>query len=673
MLISTVTGGAVGIEQAGNAEYWRRQVRDGVHFHTAIQTLSAQGCTAFVEIGPGSTLLGMGKEIIGRDGQLWTPSIRRSKHDSDQMAESLAELYVRGVPVDWNAYEAGRGRLRVALPGYPFERQPYRLETHAGRTADPETSWNAIRESMQRQSGQGRLDLDVSSYPRRWEHMDRLTGAFIRSTLRDLQIFAIPGERRTIESLHADCGIGHGYRKLLLRWLQRPVSEGVLERHQDEYLAVAPLTVPDISALAAEAQSFFGSDHILLDYLIACGSQLTEIITGRLSPLETLFPGGEFARAEEIYEHAPLSSYFAGIARAALEPIVRVSPGSALRVVEIGAGTGATTSALLPVLSGRDAEYHFTDVSDIFLRHAAQKFAAWPFVQYGLLNIEKPGADSKYRPGSFDVVVATNVLHATVNLDATLRNVRSLLAPGGFLILNEVTTYLPWFDITTGLIEGWQSFEDDRRSDHPLLSALDWEKALAEAGFDRTFGAPAEGAPGSVLGQHVIVARAPGTQIARVAVTTAAQAAAALPDAGDCDWVARLADAASEFEKAEILSELARTEIAGVLRLNSPESLDPRRRLIDLGLDSLMAVELRNRLAKVLRLESPLPATLVFDHPTIEALAQFLHSRVFERGPARVDTADRGQNGKPDNLAQRIENMSEADAEALLLEKLKAL
>ena len=47
-------------------EYWRRQVRDAVRFHEAMQSLAAQGCRAFVEIGPGSTLLGMGQELHRR-------------------------------------------------------------------------------------------------------------------------------------------------------------------------------------------------------------------------------------------------------------------------------------------------------------------------------------------------------------------------------------------------------------------------------------------------------------------------------------------------------------------------------------------------------------------------------------------------------------------------------
>ena len=79
-----------------------------------------------------------------------------------------------------------------------------------------------------------------------------------------------------------------------------------------------------------------------------------------------------------------------------------------------------------------DAAYHFTDVSEIFLRHAAQKFSAAPSLRYGLLDLEKAAAEQGYQPHSFDVVVATNVLHATRNIDRSLAFVRSLLVPGGY-------------------------------------------------------------------------------------------------------------------------------------------------------------------------------------------------------------------------------------------------
>ncbi len=123
-------------------------------------------------------------------------------------------------------------------------------------------------------------------------------------------------------------------------------------------------------------------------------------------------------------------------------------------------------------------DYHFTDLSDLFLSRAEERFAAYPFVSYGIMDIEKPLAEQGQQPHSFDVIVAANVLHATRNLDETLAHVQELLAPGGLLILFETTAHLTWFDITTSLIEGWGLYEDGWRHDNPLLPPKQWQAAL---------------------------------------------------------------------------------------------------------------------------------------------------------------------------------------------------
>ena len=115
-----------------------------------------------------------------------------------------------------------------------------------------------------------------------------------------------------------------------------------------------------------------------------------------------------------------------------------------------------------------------------------------------------------FAPASCDVIVAANAIHASVDLPLLLRRLRTLLAPGGMMVLIESTTHFAWFDITTGLMGGWQHFADELRVDCPLLPAATWMEALQDAGFEAARAFPEAGSPAEALGQHVLIARVAG-------------------------------------------------------------------------------------------------------------------------------------------------------------------
>ena len=110
----------------------------------------------------------------------------------------------------------------------------------------------------------------------------------------------------------------------------------------------------------------------------------------------------------------------------------------------------------------------------------------------------------------FEVIVAANVLHATADLRRTFRHVRRLLAPGGILVLLEVTRPQSWIDVTFGLTEGWWLFTDaDLRRSSPLLSRAEWLAFLREeAGFAEAVAVPGADPPREPV-QAVVLARAP--------------------------------------------------------------------------------------------------------------------------------------------------------------------
>jgi malonyl CoA-acyl carrier protein transacylase len=123
-LISNVTGELATAEIA-TPEYWCRHVRLPVRFAQSMETLHQQGYELFVEIGPKPILLGMARYCLPEGVGVWLPSLYQGREDWQQLLQSLGALYVRGVQVDWSAFDRNYSRRRVQLPTYPFQRQRY--------------------------------------------------------------------------------------------------------------------------------------------------------------------------------------------------------------------------------------------------------------------------------------------------------------------------------------------------------------------------------------------------------------------------------------------------------------------------------------------------------------------------------------------------------------------
>ena len=105
--------------------------------------------------------------------------------------------------------------------------------------------------------------------------------------------------------------------------------------------------------------------------------------------------------------------------------------------------------------------------------------------------------------------------------------------------------------------------------------------------------------------------------------------------------------------------------------------IERRQRLMDLGFDSLMAVELRNALSRELELPQTLPATLIFDYPNVEAIAEYLASQVLtldsvspESQPANAQQRTFGHSAEMQPASLSIEDLSDEEVEKLLVEKL---
>ena len=243
-----------------------------------------------------------------------------------------------------------------------------------------------------------------------------------------------------------------------------------------------------------------------------CAPRLADALSGAVAYQELLFPGGSMEAVLPVYERAAVGTFYNACVVAAVDAVVAsLATGRRIVVLEVGAGSGGTASSVLPVLECACSRYVFTDVSDTFLRHARERFSAFSFVEYALLNIDADPRLQGFAAHQCDVVIATNVLHATPFMRNTLRHCAQLLRAGGVLVVNEALRTAAFAQITFGMTDGWWLFAgsgDPERvgQESPLLSWRQWQALLVDSGFHhvhctqgRTF----------LRGQAVIVAQTP--------------------------------------------------------------------------------------------------------------------------------------------------------------------
>lgn len=320
---------------------------------------------------------------------------------------------------------------------------------------------------------------------------------YIRAALHQLGLELQPGQRFSTRWLIEELTIVPAHHRLAGRLCELLAQAGDLRGGDGEWTVLRPLPAapaPDPGA---------GADP-RMDLLSRCAGSLADVLTGRQEALGLLFPDGETGLVSRVYTDTSAARAFNGLLAEIATAIIGTHAGH-LRALEIGAGTGGTTAAVLPRLPAQRVSYVFTDLGAGFLPAARARFAAYPHIDFRPLDIEQAPAEQGFETGAYDLVLAANVLHATRDLAETVRHAVSLLAPGGVLLLLEGVQPRAWVDLTFGLTTGWWRFQDRAlRPDHPLIDAGQWCALLADLGLPE---AASVTHPGSEMG--IIIAKRP--------------------------------------------------------------------------------------------------------------------------------------------------------------------
>jgi acyl transferase domain-containing protein/ubiquinone/menaquinone biosynthesis C-methylase UbiE/acyl carrier protein len=400
--------------------------------------------------------------------------------------------------------------LKPALYEYQWKLSP-RPGTRATRDSYHLPALEVLAPVLQQESEILQQRLDRTRYQNEFSREERaVAAAYITHALRELGWIPELSETLQTEALADRLGIAPQYR----RWLRLMLKE----------LSPEELAATEQPQCWKRLWESFPECQVEMMLCRLFGEKLPSLLRGEIDPLNLLFPEGALTFSEHLYQDSAALRINNLLIQKSVAKIVQQLPrGKALRILEVGAGTGGTTSFVLPILSQHCTQYVFTDVSTHFLAQAQHKFARYPFVEFRILDIERDPLEQGFNEHSFDLIIASNVLHATQDLRRTIERVKQLLGSGGTLLLLEPTQPGLGAHLTFGLLPGWWFFEDrELRPEQPCLSQHKWKSLLRQAGFEATI-CLADCPDADTAQNSVILARGPRLPVSSIPAHTPVQ------------------------------------------------------------------------------------------------------------------------------------------------------
>ncbi|HEU4322319.1 MAG TPA: amino acid adenylation domain-containing protein, partial [Roseiflexaceae bacterium] len=248
-LVSNLTGAFWADGTAPDAAYWRRHLREPVRFADGLRALAEQGFALFLEIGPATTLVSLGRSALPEDTRVWIGSLKRGQDDWATLLQAAGRLYLHGAALDWAGIERGfPQRQRLALPTSPFERRRHWLPDTPHPTARAASEIGAAMKQS------NVVQADARPHGREAAIRERVRGILVRflemdaADLSDQQPFLEIGADsivliQAIQTIQSTFGIEISIRQLF----EQLNTLAALAKHIDAQLppeAAAPAALP---------------------------------------------------------------------------------------------------------------------------------------------------------------------------------------------------------------------------------------------------------------------------------------------------------------------------------------------------------------------------------------------------------------------------------------------
>lgn len=390
-----------------------------------------------------------------------------------------------------DAVGPARGNKRLAAWVVPNSTDTSLYDAFSGNPVLHSERWNAVEHISRQTFAQTSNPRQTERLEQFWSLMDHIGQCMMRDTL--LAAGATSSDKEDLLQMLAPAP---DLVVLAQRWL----NTVDLNTQYDSEAAW--------NTLVPEALDF-GLSRAVLQRLRSGATQRLEVLRGQASALEVFYGADDTLAPEQMTRMNPLSGLCTVALAAAIRSVAQLL-GRPLRILEIGARSGASARDLLAQLSDCTIDYTLTDPARSLVEQAEQAFAtqdASPLhtIHCRVFEHERAAATQGMPEYEFDLLIVFNALHRSRNIPVLLCRLRRLLNAGGMLMAPEITRNSDFQLATVALLEGgYTQFEDRRKlNGNALLPENAWLDELVQAGF----AAGAASGTYSNAGMHLLAAR----------------------------------------------------------------------------------------------------------------------------------------------------------------------
>jgi polyketide synthase PksN len=272
-------------------------------------------------------------------------------------------------------------------------------------------------------------------------------------------------------------------------------EEGYLSAEGDAWRVTGPCPPDESVRLQQEARESCPGAISVFELMERCHANAASFITGEESGLDVIFPSGDLRFWERAHRESGVISIYNELTAMFLESLL---PAEAARVLEVGGGIGGVVKQTFPVLRERRVkEYWFTDLGRYFVKRMQGTYRGEGFLRFAAADIDRPLAEQGIEPG-FDLIIGVSVVHAAKELEFTLREFRSALREGGYLLLGEASPPARgrrWrLDMVLAFLSGWWdvTLDPPLRPRPGLLFPSEWLELFRVCGYQSAMALPGE-------------------------------------------------------------------------------------------------------------------------------------------------------------------------------------